>query len=209
MPEAHQRDNADALSVVRSETGPLLSDRETAVLVLLADGLRIAGIAERLDLAQSTVRGSLQRIRDKVGGTGQHAMLDRAYRGGHLPAPTAHTPAPGTQLGPEQQAVLLLMAAGATAAEIASDLDISPSTAEARIAGIRSALGADTTAHALHLGWERGYLHPGQAPPARAGAAPRTTTAGTGPGGPPAIAPATGLPTANGRAAEVPALTGR
>lgn len=182
MPEPHQRDKADALPAARSNALPRLSSRETAVLVLLADGLRTAGIAERLDLAQSTVRAALQRIRVKLGGTGQHAMIDRAYRGGHLPVPTARTPTPGTELGPEQLAVLLLMAAGATAAEIAADLDIQPSTAEARIAGVRAALGADTTAQSLHIGWERGYLHPGQSPPARPGAA-RGTTPGTRPGG--------------------------
>ncbi|MEE4543957.1 LuxR C-terminal-related transcriptional regulator [Streptomyces sp. V4-01] len=184
-----------------------LSSGEIAVFVLLADGLRTAGIGQRLHISPSTVRAVLDRIRHKVGGTGQHGMVDRVYRGGHLPAPAVRPPLPGTELDPAQRHILLLMAAGATAGEIAFELRVSPHVAETRVRDLRGVLRAFTTAHALHLGWQRGYLHPGQAPPDRPGQA-RTTNTGTNPDGEAATTPAAAAPTAYARAARVPATVG-
>jgi DNA-binding CsgD family transcriptional regulator len=67
-------------------------------------------------------------------------MVDRAYRSSHLPVPIARPPEPGTELDPVQLRVLFLMAAGTTAAEIASALDISSSPAETRIRDVRNGL---------------------------------------------------------------------
>lgn len=195
MPDITTPDDGDAQPAARTPRGPRLSSGEAAVLILMAGGLRTDGIAARLRRTQGAVISTIRRARDKVGGTTQHTMVDRAYRSGHLPAPAHRRRPPGTDLDPEQRRILLLLAAGATAAEIASDVLLSPVVAEGRIRAVRRALGADTNAHAIHLGWELGYLHPGEAPPTSLSRQPcRTTGSGTHLGG--ANASAAGPPAA-------------
>jgi DNA-binding NarL/FixJ family response regulator len=63
----------------------VLSDRETEVLTLLAQGERDADIAERLFISISTVRSHLDRIRDKTGHRRRPDLTRYAIEHGLLP----------------------------------------------------------------------------------------------------------------------------
>ena len=54
-----------------------LSTRERQILVMLVQSLRVPAIAERLFIAQSTVRNHLKAIYRKVGVSSQHELIDR------------------------------------------------------------------------------------------------------------------------------------
>jgi PAS domain S-box-containing protein len=71
------------LSLHRAELGPRpLTQRETEVLRLAADGLSAPGIAERLVLSPSTVRTHFQHIYEKLGVGGRVAAVAQALRTG-------------------------------------------------------------------------------------------------------------------------------
>ena len=61
-----------------------LSDRETEVLLLLAEGLGSAAIARQLYMSESTVKTHITRIYDKLGATNRAQALVKAMRSGLL-----------------------------------------------------------------------------------------------------------------------------
>jgi len=58
-----------------------LSARERQILVLLMQSLRVPAIAERLFIAQSTVRNHLKAIYRKLGVSSQRELVDRFHAG--------------------------------------------------------------------------------------------------------------------------------
>jgi two-component system nitrate/nitrite response regulator NarL len=63
---------------------PLLSDRETEILALLADGLSAPQIAERLIIGQATVKTHLHNLYEKLGVSDRAAAVAEAMRRGIL-----------------------------------------------------------------------------------------------------------------------------
>jgi DNA-binding NarL/FixJ family response regulator len=61
-----------------------LSEREQEVLELLADGLNTAGIAAQLYMSESTAKGHIARIYDKLGANNRAQALVTAMRTGLL-----------------------------------------------------------------------------------------------------------------------------
>ncbi len=76
-------DHVVSLLVERPEdAGPWerLTPREVEVLELLAEGLETAAIAERLGVAQSTVRAHVEHMRARLGVRTRAALVARGFR---------------------------------------------------------------------------------------------------------------------------------
>jgi DNA-binding NarL/FixJ family response regulator len=67
----------DAISGLRSETMPPLTQRELQVVQLMAEGLTTARIAARLDVRPNTARNHLQRAFEKLG---VHSRVEAVMR---------------------------------------------------------------------------------------------------------------------------------
>jgi len=65
-----------------SSGAPRLSDRERQVLELLAEGLGVTAIAERLYLSESTAKSHIGRIYEKLGAANRAQALVTAMRMG-------------------------------------------------------------------------------------------------------------------------------
>lgn len=69
--EVHQRSRGEAT---------LLSPREAEVITMMADGLSVPDIAERLHLAPTTIRTHVQRLYEKLGVSDRGAAVAEAMR---------------------------------------------------------------------------------------------------------------------------------
>lgn len=81
-------------------TRPTLTTREVEVLTLLYEGMVSKQVARQLDLAESTVKEHLKRIRGKYATLGRPVktrieLLQRAVEDGYLDATVAHGVEPG------------------------------------------------------------------------------------------------------------------
>lgn len=65
-------------------TGPQLSQRESQVLHLLADGMSVAGIAKKLFVSESTAKTHISKLYDKLGAGNRAQALMTALRLGLL-----------------------------------------------------------------------------------------------------------------------------
>ena len=63
---------------------PWLTDRESEILVLIADGLSAPGIGARLNLAPGTVKTHLSHLYEKLGVSDRAACVAEAMRRGLL-----------------------------------------------------------------------------------------------------------------------------
>ena len=73
---------AEAMLRRMSSGAPRLSDRERQVLELLAEGLGVTAIAERLYLSESTAKSHIGRIYEKLGAANRAQALVTAMRMG-------------------------------------------------------------------------------------------------------------------------------
>ncbi|MDJ0345641.1 LuxR C-terminal-related transcriptional regulator [Streptomyces sp. H10-C2] len=137
-----------------------LAARESDVLRLVAAGRDNLAISAETGLSVASVTSTLRRIQTKLD-TGQRAALvDRAYRTGLHPAPPLHRPDDPPALDRELLVLLRLIAAGTSPRRMEAVLHRSRNAVRVRIQRLLEVLGADNAAHAVHLGWEFGYLHP-------------------------------------------------
>ncbi|SFF75254.1 DNA-binding transcriptional regulator, CsgD family [Actinacidiphila alni] len=145
---------------------PALRPLDVTVMTRLADGLRCASIAAELGVT-TTVRAAIRRVRPRVGADGHVAqVLDLAYRSGNLPLPPRPA-APPPNLTEQQQRLLLQLADGQSYQQISTTDGIGLSTAKLHIRNLRQLLGADSRAHAVHLGWANRHITAGTALPTR------------------------------------------
>lgn len=154
----------------RSPTsGRQLAPVEAATLTLVAAGLTTKEIAGRRGISVDGVRSALRRCQAKIGVIDYAALVHNAYRTGQLPTPQRLGNRRRPVLNAEQQRLLGLLSVGATARQIASAVYRSRSTVQTRLRSLREALGAATSAQAVHLGWLYGYLDAEQKPDRGAG----------------------------------------
>lgn len=78
------RDLAGAMQRRMQPTGPVLSARESEVLKLLAEGLGVAAIAQRLFVSESTAKTHISRIYEKLGAVNRAQAIMNAVRAGVL-----------------------------------------------------------------------------------------------------------------------------
>lgn len=69
----------------RNAPGPRLTERETEVLALLAEGLGVAQIAQSMYVAESTAKAHISKIYEKLGAANRAQALMAALRLGILP----------------------------------------------------------------------------------------------------------------------------
>src|SRR5688500_11153443 len=81
-------DLAEALKRRLAPAGPQLSPRESQVL-LLADGMSVAGIAKQLYVSESTAKTHISKLYEKLGAANRAQALMTALRLGLLEAPDA------------------------------------------------------------------------------------------------------------------------
>ncbi len=77
-------DLAEAMRRRLSPSGPQLSNRESEVLKLLADGLAVAAIAKKLYVSESTAKTHISRLYEKLGAANRAQALMTAIRLGLL-----------------------------------------------------------------------------------------------------------------------------
>lgn len=141
-----------------STSGRQLTPVEAATLTLVAAGLTAKEIAGRRGIGVDGVRSALRRCQTKIGVIDYAALVHNAYRTGQLPTPQRQGAGRRPVLNAEQQFLLSLPSVGATARQIAAAVYRSRSTVHTRLRSLRGALGAATSAQAVHLGWQYGYL---------------------------------------------------
>lgn len=73
---------ADEIATRAGEEPPLVTAREHEVLVLIADGLTVAGVAQRIGMSRGTVKTHLQHLYEKFGVSSQAAAVAEAMRRG-------------------------------------------------------------------------------------------------------------------------------
>ena len=117
---------------------PQLSQRQLEVLELAASGLSARAAAANLRLSPRTVETHLRLAREKLGAPTTLAAVAQALG----PPVAAH--AAGAAAA-ELQALVGLLAAGATVREAAAQLELSPRTAARRLADGRRAFGVRST----------------------------------------------------------------
>lgn len=79
------KDLAGAMQRRMQPQGPRLTDRESQILVLLADGLGVAAIARQLYISESTAKTHISRIYEKLGAANRAQAVMKAVQSGLLP----------------------------------------------------------------------------------------------------------------------------
>ncbi len=69
-----------AAAVRRQHSAPLLTPREKDVLLLLVEGLSVAGVASRLIMSESTVKTHIAKLYDKLGARNRAGAVISAVR---------------------------------------------------------------------------------------------------------------------------------
>lgn len=80
------KDLVGAMQRKMQPSGPTLTDRESQILVLLADGLGVAAIARQLYISESTAKTHISRIYEKLGAANRAQAVMRAVQQGLLPS---------------------------------------------------------------------------------------------------------------------------
>jgi DNA-binding NarL/FixJ family response regulator len=115
-------------------------DRE--ILRLVAEGLTNAEIGPRVHLSQDTVKQHTRALYARLRVPGRAGAVDVARRLGALPSQ------PTGRISPREHDVLRVLATGATNAEIARRLGLSPHTVKQHTSSIYRKLGARNRAQA-------------------------------------------------------------
>ncbi len=79
------KDLAGAMQRRMQPQGPRLTDRESQILVLLAEGLGVAQIARQLFISESTAKTHISRIYEKLGAANRAQAVMKAVQSGLLP----------------------------------------------------------------------------------------------------------------------------
>lgn len=79
------KDLAGAMQRRMQPSGPRLTERESEILVLLADGLGVAQIARQLFISESTAKTHISRIYEKLGAANRAQAVMKAVQSGLLP----------------------------------------------------------------------------------------------------------------------------
>src|SRR4051812_12220462 len=74
------RDLAQAMLRRTQPSGPILTQRESEVLALLAEGLSIGALAKQLFVSESTAKTHISRVYEKLGTTNRAQALMSAVR---------------------------------------------------------------------------------------------------------------------------------
>ncbi len=115
-------------------------DRE--ILRLIGEGFTNAEIGPRVHLSPDAVKQHTRALYARLGVPGRAGAVDRARRLGALP------PQPARRISPREHDVLRVLATGATNAEIARRLGLSPHTVKQHTCSIYRKLGARNRAQA-------------------------------------------------------------
>ena len=81
------KDLAGAMQRRMAPSGPTLTERESEILVLLADGLGVAQIARQLFISESTAKTHISRIYEKLGAANRAQAVMRGVQQGLLGTP--------------------------------------------------------------------------------------------------------------------------
>ena len=81
------KDLSGAMQRRMAPSGPTLTERESEILVLLADGLGVAQIARQLYISESTAKTHISRIYEKLGAANRAQAVMRAVQQGLLGRP--------------------------------------------------------------------------------------------------------------------------
>ncbi|MEI2809156.1 MAG: response regulator transcription factor [Nocardioides sp.] len=79
------KDLAGAMQRRMQPSGPRLTERESEILTLLADGLGVAQIARQLFISESTAKTHISRIYEKLGAANRAQAVMKAVQTGLLP----------------------------------------------------------------------------------------------------------------------------
>ncbi|MBN9613097.1 MAG: helix-turn-helix domain-containing protein, partial [Actinobacteria bacterium] len=150
---AEQRDAARELRQLGRRVIPTrgsgwagLGRREREVAVLAAQGFSNRAIGDALFLSPRSVSGLVRRVLAAFDVTRRAALATRIHP--HLDGSRA---ASAPEFSPRQREVIALIARGATNAEIAEALGISPRTVERHVAAALAASGASSRTQLVHL----------------------------------------------------------
>ncbi len=80
------KDLTGAMQRRMQPTGPRLSERESQILHLLADGLGVSPIARRLYISESTAKTHISKIYEKLGAANRAQAILRAVQAGLIKA---------------------------------------------------------------------------------------------------------------------------
>jgi DNA-binding NarL/FixJ family response regulator len=118
------------------------SPLEREIMRLVSEGLTNGEIAVRVHLSQDTVKQHTRALYARLGVSGRASAVDLVRRLGVLPAQRTG------RISPREHEVLRVLATGATNAEIARRLGLSPHTVKQHTCSIYRKLGARNRAQA-------------------------------------------------------------
>lgn len=130
--------------------------RELEILLAVAHGESLRRIAAQLVIAETSVRESLVRTRERYGAPNNEAAIATALDREHLETPqprfTMHL------LDPEQD-LLERIAVGQDDRLMMAELFCSRSKIDGRVADLLVKLGAHNRCHAVYIGYRHGFLY--------------------------------------------------
>ena len=131
-------------------------DRELEILLAVAQGESFRSIAARLIIAETSVRESLVRTRERYGTPNNEAAIATALDREDLEvAPPGFT----IQLNDLEQDLLERIAVGQDDRLMMAELFSSRSKIDGRVADLLLKLGAHNRCHAVYIGYRHGFLY--------------------------------------------------
>jgi DNA-binding NarL/FixJ family response regulator len=130
--------------------------RELEILLAVAHGESLRCIADRLIVAESSVRESLVRTRERYGAPNNEAAIATALDREDLEVPP---PRFQIKLTSAQQDLLERIALGQGDNTLTAELFVSRSTIDGRVSELLDRLGARNRCHAVYVGFRHGYLY--------------------------------------------------
>lgn len=129
--------------------------RELEVLLAVAHGESLRRIATRLVIAETSVRESLLRTRERYGTPNNEGAIAAALDREDIPASPAKSP---ISLKEAEADLLERIAMGQDDKTLMAELFASRSTIDDRVAALLARLGASNRCHAVYLGYRYGLL---------------------------------------------------
>ncbi|MFI5538468.1 LuxR C-terminal-related transcriptional regulator [Nocardia sp. NPDC051900] len=156
---------------------PVLTQRETEVLALVAEGASSPEIATQLDISVAAVDSLVERAGEKLGSSTRAGTVAVAVSTGVLPrtAPGGDSGQSLPGLTQREIEVVTLIAKGKTSAEIADDLGLTSQTVESYASRINRKLGANTRAGSVAIVIRTGVIPPIEATASGGTARPELT----------------------------------
>jgi DNA-binding NarL/FixJ family response regulator len=129
---------------------PRLTDREMAILRLVAEGLTKREIGRELYLSENTVKTYLRHTMRKVGARSSAHLVHLAHALGVLDIGSGRT-STMARITRQRTRVVHLVAEGLTNADIAAAMHLATSTVMGYVQRVARAMGARNRAHVVHL----------------------------------------------------------